>query len=80
MAFQFSERALDLQRRVKDFIDTEIIPAEKEYKQEVDAARKAGNAFIVPGTIERLKAKARAAGLWNLFLPASELGAGLCAS
>jgi acyl-CoA dehydrogenase len=77
MAFQFSERALDLQRRVKDFIDTEIIPAEKEYKQEVDAARKAGNAFIVPRTIERLKANARAAGLWNLFLPASELGAGL---
>jgi acyl-CoA dehydrogenase len=77
MAFQFSERALDLQRRVKAFIDTEIVPAEKNYKQEVDAARQRGNACIVPETIERLKAQARAAGLWNLFLPGSEFGAGL---
>ncbi|MEW6372901.1 MAG: acyl-CoA dehydrogenase family protein [Pseudomonadota bacterium] len=77
MAFQFSERALELQRRVKHFIDTEIIPREAAYKEEVDAARKAGNAFIVPQTMERLKAKAKEAGLWNLFLPESELGAGL---
>jgi acyl-CoA dehydrogenase len=77
MAFQFSERALDLQRRVKAFIDTEIVPVEKAYKQEVDEARRRGNAFIVPETIERLKARARDAGLWNLFLPESNLGAGL---
>ena len=77
MAFQFSERALELQRRVKQFIDTEIIPAQKAYKHEVDSARKAGNAFIVPPTIERLKAKAKEAGLWNLFLPESGHGAGL---
>ena len=77
MAFQFSERALDLQRRVKAFIDTEIVPAEKAYKQEVDEARRRGNAFIVPDTIEQLKARAREAGLWNLFLPDSAMGAGL---
>ena len=77
MAFQFSERALDLQRRVKQFIDTEIVPAQAAYKNEVDTARKAGNAFIVPPTIERLKAKAKEAGLWNLFLPESSHGAGL---
>ncbi|HBI69126.1 MAG TPA: acyl-CoA dehydrogenase [Massilia sp.] len=77
MAFQFSERALELQRRVKQFIDTEIVPAQKAYKHEVDSARKAGNAFIVPPTIERLKAKAKEAGLWNLFLPESGHGAGL---
>jgi acyl-CoA dehydrogenase len=77
MAFQFSERALDLQRRVKAFIDTEIVPAEKAYKQEVDEARRRGNAFIVPDTIEQLKARARVAGLWNLFLPDSAMGAGL---
>jgi acyl-CoA dehydrogenase len=77
MAFQYSERALDLQQRVKAFIDTEIVPAEKIYKQEVDAARQRGNPWIVPETIEQLKAKARAAGLWNLFLPGSSLGAGL---
>jgi len=77
MAFQFSKRALDLQGRVKQFIDTEICPAQAAYKNEVDTARKAGNAFIVPPTIERLKAKAKEAGLWNLFLPESDHGAGL---
>ena len=77
MAFQFSERALELQRRVKHFIDTEIIPQEAACKAEIDAARRAGNAFIVPHTMERLKAKAKEAGLWNLFLPESGHGAGL---
>ena len=77
MAFQFSERALDLQRRVQHFIATEINPCEAAYKEEVDAARRAGNAFVVPQTMERLKAKAKAAGLWNLFLLESEHGAGL---
>ena len=77
MAFQFSERARELQRRVKHFIDTEIVPQEAAYKEEVDAARRAGNAFIVPQTMERLKAKAKEAGLWNLFLPESGHGAGL---
>ena len=77
MAFQFSERALELQGRVKQFIDTEIVPFHAAYKNEVDIARKAGNAFIVPPTIERLKAKAKEAGLWNLFLPESSHGAGL---
>uniref|UniRef100_UPI00273870C1 acyl-CoA dehydrogenase family protein n=1 Tax=Massilia brevitalea TaxID=442526 RepID=UPI00273870C1 len=77
MAFQFSERALELQGRVKQFIDTEIVPFHAAYKNEVDTARKAGNAFVVPPTIERLKAKAKEAGLWNLFLPESSHGAGL---
>ncbi|MEW6022764.1 MAG: acyl-CoA dehydrogenase family protein [Pseudomonadota bacterium] len=77
MAFQFSERALELQGRVKQFIDTEIVPAQAAYKSEVDTARKAGNAFIVPPTMERLKARAKEAGLWNLFLPESDRGAGL---
>jgi acyl-CoA dehydrogenase len=77
MAFQFSERALELQGRVKQFIDTEIVPAQAAYKSEVDTARKAGNAFIVPPTMEGLKARAKEAGLWNLFLPESDRGAGL---
>jgi len=77
MAFQFSASALALQARVKDFIDSEIVPVQPDYQREVADARRQGNAFIVPPTIERLKAKARAAGLWNLFLPQSEHGAGL---
>jgi acyl-CoA dehydrogenase len=77
MTFVFSDKSLDLQKRVKAFIDTEVIPAEHAYKEEMEAARKAGNPWIVPKTIEQLKTKARAAGLWNLFLPESKNGAGL---
>ena len=77
MAFTFSQRSLDLQKRVKAFIDDEIIPAEPAYKKEMQAAREAGNPWIAPQTIETLKAKAREAGLWNLFLPESKYGAGL---
>jgi acyl-CoA dehydrogenase len=77
MTFTYSQKSLDLQKRVKEFIETEIIPVEAAYKEEVDNARNAGNPWIVPQTIEALKAKARAAGLWNLFLPESKYGAGL---
>ncbi|HTN65418.1 MAG TPA: acyl-CoA dehydrogenase family protein [Burkholderiaceae bacterium] len=73
----FSAKSLDLQKRVKAFIDEEIMPAEHAYKTEMAAAREAGNPWIVYNTIEELKKKARAAGLWNLFLPESKLGAGL---
>jgi acyl-CoA dehydrogenase len=77
MTFMFSEKSLELQKRVKDFINTTIVPAEHEYKEEMAAARKAGNPWIVPQSVEKLKAKAKAAGLWNLFLPESKYGAGL---
>lgn len=77
MTFKFSAKSTDLQQRVKTFIAEEIIPAEAAYNGEITAARQAGNQWIVPDTIEALKKKARAAGLWNLFLPASDLGAGL---
>jgi acyl-CoA dehydrogenase len=77
MAFTFSAKSLDLQQRVKAFIDDEIIPEEHAHKEEMAAARKTGNPWIVPQVVEQLKAKARAAGLWNLFLPESKYGAGL---
>lgn len=77
MTFIFSEKSRDLQQRVKAFIDEEIIPAEPAYEAEMAAARQAGNSWIVFQTMEALKQKARAAGLWNLFLPESKLGAGL---
>jgi acyl-CoA dehydrogenase len=77
MTFIFSEKSKDLQKRVKAFIDEEIIPVEQAYQAEMTAARQAGNPWIVPVAVERLKKKARAAGLWNLFLPESKFGAGL---
>jgi acyl-CoA dehydrogenase len=53
--------------RVGGFIDAEIIPREREY---LDALRSQEDRWAVPELIDQLKAKARAEGLWNLFLPA----------
>lgn len=54
-----------------------VYPAEPRFFAEVAANRRAGNPWIPTEVIEQLKEKARAVGLWNLFLPESELGAGL---
>ncbi len=52
-------------------------PAEAEFKSEMEAFRAAGNPWQGTKVMERLKDKARSAGLWNMFLPDSEMGAGL---
>ncbi|MDX5358440.1 MAG: acyl-CoA dehydrogenase family protein [Rhodobacterales bacterium] len=72
--FPFSPRSVELQKRVRDFMDTHVIPNEPVYfgQQEELADR-----WDSPPIMEELKAKAKAAGLWNLFLPESHLGAGL---
>ncbi|HJV50043.1 MAG TPA: acyl-CoA dehydrogenase family protein, partial [Noviherbaspirillum sp.] len=66
-----------LQARLTAFMDEHVYPAEPRFHAEVEANRAAGDAWIPTRVIEELKEKARAAGLWNLFLPESELGAGL---
>jgi acyl-CoA dehydrogenase len=53
------------------FMDEHIYPNEERYEAEVEANRAAGNAWVPTRLIEELKPKARAAGLWNLFLPNS---------
>jgi acyl-CoA dehydrogenase len=58
-------------------MEENIYPAEAVYHAEVQANRAKGNAWVATNIMEELKVKARAAGLWNLFLPESELGAGL---
>jgi len=58
-------------------MDDHIYPAEPAYHDELEANTQAGKRWTALQTIEKLKPKARAAGLWNLFLPESELGAGL---
>jgi acyl-CoA dehydrogenase len=73
MHFEFSARTKELQQRVSAFMDEHVYPAEPQVHAEVDA----GDRWKVIPTIERLKEKARAAGLWNLFLPQSSHGAGL---
>lgn len=79
MDFEPSPKAADTLRRVKAFIRDEIEPVEKGYWDAIHAERNGGDhtRWRVPETMEQLKAKARAAGLWNLFLPDPVLGAGL---
>ncbi len=77
MDFAYSEKVKDLAARVTHFMDENVYAAEPAFAAEVEANRKRGNAWVPTKAMEELKSKARAAGLWNLFLPESELGAGL---
>ena len=77
MQFSYSDKVIDLQKRVTAFMDEHVYPAEEAFEAEMDAARKNGNPWVPTRTVEALKEKARAAGLWNLFLPESDMGAGL---
>ncbi|MFO1330531.1 MAG: acyl-CoA dehydrogenase family protein [Rubrivivax sp.] len=70
MDFEFSPRVQELQARVRAFMDEHVYPAEPAYWAEIQANSAAGRRWTPLETIERLKPKARAAGLWNLFLPA----------
>lgn len=71
MEFEYSPRVRELQARLLKFFDEHIYPNEKVYEAEVAQHRRNGDAFVPTKIIEDLKAKARAAGLWNLFLPHS---------
>ena len=77
MDFQYSDKVKDLQSRLLAFMDEHVFPSEPAYFDEVETNRKNGNAWQPTRVIEELKQKARAAGLWNLFLPESRHGAGL---
>ncbi|HEX4857401.1 MAG TPA: acyl-CoA dehydrogenase family protein [Usitatibacteraceae bacterium] len=77
MDFSHSPKVQELQERLTRFMDAHIYPAERVYHDEVEANRRAGNAWVATQVMEELKGKARAAGLWNLFLPQSAHGAGL---
>ncbi len=72
MDFAYSEKTKALLDRLLAFMDEHVYPNEKLYHEQV-AADRWGN----PPIVDALKEKARAAGLWNLFLPDSEHGAGL---
>jgi acyl-CoA dehydrogenase len=67
-------QAVDLIKRVRDFIDEEIAHNENLYHEQ---SKDANGKWLVPPIMEEMKAKAKTAGLWNLFLPESENGAGL---
>jgi len=77
MDFDYSPKVQQLQARLRAFMDEHIYPNEAAFHAEIDANRAAGNAWVPTKLMEELKLKARAAGLWNLFLPDSDQGAGL---
>jgi len=72
MDFAFSDRVKDLQQRLQVFMEEHIYPNEERFHDEIRL-----NRWTPPIVIEELKPKARAAGLWNLFLPDQKDGAGL---
>lgn len=74
MNFEYSDKVKDLQKRVTEFMEEHVYPNEKTYGDQLNAGE---SRWIVPPIIDELKAKAKAASLWNLFLPDSEHGAGL---
>ena len=75
MDFSPSPRAADLAARVRTFVDTEVEPIEAGYQAEITRLRESGGDPWTPlPIVEELKAKARAQGLWNLFLPAGHEG------
>lgn len=74
MDFQISKKVEKLNSRVTEFMDAHVIPAEKEYHDFVNVSP---NRWVIPPIMESMKQKAKAAGLWNLWCPYGDYGAGL---
>jgi len=79
MHFEPSHRARDHQQRVSRFISERLAPIERAYHEEIAAGRHGGDwrLWRQPEIMRELRAQAKTEGLWNLFLPDAELGAGL---
>jgi acyl-CoA dehydrogenase len=74
MDFAYSDKVNELSKRVNDFMDRYIYPNERTYRDQIAAS---GNPHHHAEIVDELKAIAKAEGLWNLFLPDEEYGAGL---
>jgi acyl-CoA dehydrogenase len=77
MDFAFSQKVQELQRRVDGFMQQHVFPQEQRFYDEVEQNTRNGARWTPTRIVEELKLKAKAEGLWNLFLPDSEYGAGL---
>ena len=73
MLFEYSDRVRELESKLRAFMDEHIYPNEKLHAEQL----RSNDRWQPTPVLETLKPKARAAGLWNLFLPESEEGAGL---
>ena len=74
MDFEPSKRCTEFKERLSAFLDEHIHPAEAVYERQL---RESGDPHHQPAIMEELKLRAREAGLWNMFLPDEEYGAGL---
>ncbi len=74
MNFELSDRTKEFQERLQAFMDERVYPAEAVYRQQLADS---GETHFHPPVMEELKEEARRRGLWNLFLPGDEHGAGL---
>src|SRR5437016_2038309 len=74
MDFAYSDKVNELRKRVSDFMDRYIYPNLQTFHDQIVAS---GNPFHHAEIVDELKARAKAEGLWNLFLPDKEHGAGL---
>ena len=72
MDFAYTDKVKAMQAKLIAFMDEHIYPNEHRFHQEILENRKKGNPWIPTKIVEELKPKARAAGLWNLFLPHSK--------
>jgi acyl-CoA dehydrogenase len=72
--FEYSPKVKELQKRVADFMELVVYPNERVFHQQLVEGE---SRWAIPPIMEEMKAQARSLGLWNLFLPESELGAGL---
>ena len=74
MEFEYSKKTRMYQEQLQEFMTKFVYPSEHVFEEQLAAQP---TRFQVPPIMEELKAKARERGLWNLFLPESERGAGL---
>ena len=74
MEFEYSKKTKMYMEQLTDFMNKFVYPSEATFRQQLDSA---ADRWTVPPIMEELKAQARERGLWNLFLPESERGAGL---
>ena len=71
MDFSISAKTSEYAAKLQAFMEAEVFPAEAVYEHQREALRAAGKPHGLPAVVEELKTKARAQGLWNLFLPHS---------
>ena len=74
MNFEASDKVRSLRQQLQAFMDEHVLPAEDRFRQQLADAP---SRWVTPPLVEELKSRAREQGLWNLFLPEHEAGAGL---